>query len=476
VRVPSLDEVIESLRDDAGADFAFVLTRRGRLVTRDAPRDMPDDGRKKLTAVAQKLPKDGKTVAQTTLSREQLVPFGGAAPVDVYVAAKDQAVVCVVMASWSDRKQIHRAIVAAMDNIGAVLEDALKRRVGGSKRRSGKTLPPRRVSTIPPARKGRRTRPPAAGLVELAGTRVVTADAMQKSPAIREAEPVVLGSSFVGIVEPPPEIVIGEAPLGRESLAAIEDEVVAAANAWVAGVDGPDIAVGVAPLGRESLAAIEIDMHNAIPVGNAASSSPEVRVSLATLPDVTREELALANQARIPGGGASPNPEDRATLPWVESPEDAKRAADAARLARKTSTPRMAVRMVSMDEEVLAAVIREPEPDSDEIRDDEITEVDATVPIPSGPLPSGSGPSGPLPSGPGPLQPAPEAPATMARKWRSVEGASSSSLDMWRDAISRMIDGEKQKATTGGTSAPPRGSGGASNSGRGRGSGEGESS
>ena len=44
--------VVEQVRAVAGADFAFVLTRRGRLVTRDAPRDMPESGRDTIVEAA----------------------------------------------------------------------------------------------------------------------------------------------------------------------------------------------------------------------------------------------------------------------------------------------------------------------------------------------------------------------------------------------------------------------------------------
>ena len=43
-----LEEIVEAIRAAAGADFAFVLTLLGRLVTERAPREMPDEGRAKL--------------------------------------------------------------------------------------------------------------------------------------------------------------------------------------------------------------------------------------------------------------------------------------------------------------------------------------------------------------------------------------------------------------------------------------------
>ena len=45
-----LDEIIDRVAEACGADFAFVLSRRGRLVTQNAPKDMPEQGRAELAA------------------------------------------------------------------------------------------------------------------------------------------------------------------------------------------------------------------------------------------------------------------------------------------------------------------------------------------------------------------------------------------------------------------------------------------
>src|SRR6185369_7607009 len=94
--VATLDPVVERVRAHAGADFAFVLTRKGRLVTHAAPREMPEIGRVRLVRAARPISGTDE-VLEVTMPRQDLVPYGGAAPVDVYVAvAAEQAIICVV--------------------------------------------------------------------------------------------------------------------------------------------------------------------------------------------------------------------------------------------------------------------------------------------------------------------------------------------------------------------------------------------
>ncbi|MEZ4312545.1 MAG: hypothetical protein R3F14_31335 [Polyangiaceae bacterium] len=57
----------------AGADFAFVLSQAGLLVTRDAPRDMPDRGRMKILWACPK-GKNGEVVHLEPAARDELVP------------------------------------------------------------------------------------------------------------------------------------------------------------------------------------------------------------------------------------------------------------------------------------------------------------------------------------------------------------------------------------------------------------------
>ncbi|HVY44407.1 MAG TPA: hypothetical protein VHB21_00955, partial [Minicystis sp.] len=69
-----LDDIVDGIRARAGADFAFVLTRRGRLITVDAPREMPESGRMRLVRAARPLVGTSQTL-QVSLARQELVPY-----------------------------------------------------------------------------------------------------------------------------------------------------------------------------------------------------------------------------------------------------------------------------------------------------------------------------------------------------------------------------------------------------------------
>ena len=154
--MPSVDDVIERVRAAAGADFAFILTQRGRLVTRDAPADMPEVGRERLVAASREIDAE-HGVAEVEMPREELVPYGGAAPVDVFVAvAGEQAVVCVVMATWADKKHVFPAIADGLESLEPMIASAAKRRKATGKRRV-----PLGAPAPPEARTGGTARPPA---------------------------------------------------------------------------------------------------------------------------------------------------------------------------------------------------------------------------------------------------------------------------------------------------------------------------
>ncbi|MBL8742239.1 MAG: hypothetical protein JNK04_14120, partial [Myxococcales bacterium] len=98
----------------------------------------------------------------------------------------------------------------------------------------------------------------------------------------------------------PPEITVGEATIGRSTLAAIQvDE------------EGPEIRYGMAPIGRATVAEIELSM---LPAGDPRSSIPDVRVELSSMPEIDVKELELT---------------DRQTLPFTETAVDSKRAFEA---------------------------------------------------------------------------------------------------------------------------------------------------
>jgi hypothetical protein len=286
--VRTLEQIVEQIRAAAGADFAFVLSRKGRLCTRRAPQDMPEVGRNRIVRAARPLLGTDR-VFEMTMAREELVPYGGAAPVDVYLGVvAEQAIVVVVLASWADRMRVAPAIESGMELIEPLLRRGLP--VG---RRSSPDLGPAKGSPYVPERAS--VLPPMlAPLPEV--TRYVSA----------------------------PDIVVGEAPLGRESMIAVHRD-------RLAGSSAPEISLGEAPLGRESLAAIDAE-GKPRPI-----SSPEaIRVELVSAP-----ELA---------GELAPAAAGRATMPWVEPPADTKRAADAAKLGRGLAAPKVTIKLEEADE------------------------------------------------------------------------------------------------------------------------------
>jgi hypothetical protein len=135
-----------------------------------------------------------------------------------------------------------------------------------------------------------------------------------------------------------PEITYGETQLGRGSLVAVGRELAAMSSV-------PEIIVqGEAAIGRETMVAIDLDGKP------RPSSSPDsIRVDLVSMPELQAEELSRASS----GEGA------RATVPWVELPGDAKRAADAASAARKLAAPKVSVKLDDADEGVLDAATAE---------------------------------------------------------------------------------------------------------------------
>ncbi|MEP7120149.1 MAG: hypothetical protein ABJE95_04525 [Byssovorax sp.] len=381
--------VVEQVRAVAGADFAFVLTRRGRLVTRDAPRDMPESGRETIVEAARTL--DHGETGELTVPRQELVPYGGAAPIDVHFGvAADQAILCVVMSSWVGKAMVSEALKDGVAKIEAVIAA------------SGREPMRRRKSQMPPPM-DRAT----AGLVTASGATTHAARSLERSPVIQRAPsrppPRLRVSSL-------PEITVGTTDLGRESLAAIERELLDDATR---GASSPQITVDEAELGRESLAAIDREVR-----GKHRGSAPRLSVGEATLgreslaaiaselrgkkrgsaPLITLGEAALGRESLAaieledserPSGvrlatrppatsmpetlhielenldeldiRATPNPDSpRATQPWVELPEDTKRALDAESLGRKLMPPRLTLKLEDADTDVFEAARLDP--------------------------------------------------------------------------------------------------------------------
>ena len=349
--VRTVEQMVEQIRAAVGADFAFVLTRKGRLVTHRAPRDMPEVGRMRLVRAARPLVGTDEVI-EVTLPREELVPFGGAAPIDVYIGVvAEQAIVCLVMASWADKIRVAPALESGMRTIAPLLRRGVPsaRRPPDVEPAKGSPYVSERASpSVPPPPD---SAPVSAPFIDLRASLI---------PDVPRASPRIASLPSV------PEISVSEAPLGRESLAAIRRDASAGGSApditvgesalgreslaairreSGAGRSLPDITLGEAPLGRESLAAIELDGGGRPKI----SSSPEaIRVDLASMPDI--EVTATGGRLTMPWvEPAQDKASARLTLPWVEPAPDAKRAADAARLGRKLAMPKVTIKLEDAD-------------------------------------------------------------------------------------------------------------------------------
>ncbi|WP_437962056.1 hypothetical protein WME76_21965 [Sorangium sp. So ce119] len=343
-----LDAISDRTHVAAGADFAFVITRRGRLVTRRAPGDMPEEGRSRIVEAALSLGDRGR-LGHVELPREELVPYGGAAPIDVYFGVAAEAILCVVMPTWADRQGVLPALERGLRSIdeGAPAEPRPARAghrrtrsrprgeaAASQARRPGAEVrePPPSTCAVaagcepPPSRRAAPPSPPAhrrsavAGLILLANG----------GPPRSLARPVLLRDAPPPPAGAPREL--GDAP---PSL--------------------PEIRLGAAPVGHESLAAIEAEL----PQPARPGSMPEaLRFELASISRESLLEIA-AEEARQATAGPRPSmplvrPE-RFTRPWVEAPEDARRMADAEKGARKTAPPALDVEVVEPEHELTDA-------------------------------------------------------------------------------------------------------------------------
>lgn len=351
--------VVEQVRAVAGADFAFVLTRRGRLVTRDAPRDMPEVGRTAIMDAAR--PLERGAVGELTLPREELVPYGGAAPIDVHFGvAADQAILCVVMSSWARKAMVSQALTDGVAKIEAVIAA------------SGREPARRRKSVAPPSM-GKST----AGLVVASGATTHAARSLERPPVIQSQRPpprpnrgslpqITVGTAELGReslaalereargerfsvprLPSAPEISVEEGTLGRDSLAAIDSEVRGKRRG-----SAPLISLGEASLGRESLAAIDEDEERPSGVRLA------IRPTTTSMPDTMRVELESLGDLEVPSSRSPAS--RRKTHPWVEQPEDTKRSLDAERVGRKISPPKVTLKLEDADSDVFEAARLDP--------------------------------------------------------------------------------------------------------------------
>ena len=422
----ALDDIIDLVRDRAGADFSFILSRRGRLVTRHAPENMPEEGRLDLVAAGETVLGSDR-VALRTIPREAIVPYGGAAPVDVYVGARDAAIVCVVLATWSDRSEVSSAFELGFAELDKLIEQEVSKRKPESGRRR-KTIAP---AMMPPVlesssgRSGGSRRPPPPAPSSTGGTRTktlmppgrgqrktmlgidafsptaapVAAKASRSETPVPRAPGSSSGRGGRGRTQRPPPFSMGtparekpkagavngaaeaalrEAPLGRGTLPFIPGDnsptqkVLRSLASFPRAQSGPDITLGEGRIGRATLIAIELE-----------AAAPQITFGAAAL---GRETLAAIDASTVPqgkGSGSAPDiritlaslpdldqseldPIDRRTLPFTEPAADTKRAFEEALKRRAAEPPDVRVRLSNLDWEVKAAVLEEAKPDLEE--------------------------------------------------------------------------------------------------------------
>lgn len=368
-----LHDVAREVAKTAAADFAFVLSQAGLLVTRDAPREMPDSGRMKILWACP-AGKNGE-VTHLEMSREDLVPFGGAAPIDVFaVRVEDTAILVAVMSTWNDKANVVLALTTGAATLGEMIRKAKRARAqkgvarkgeaprkekgatAGARRERTSALPPEgtrreRVATLPPE-SGKRERTSA---LPPDGTRRARASVLPGAPPKERTSSLPRAPGAAKKSARPrgsePEITLGEASVGRETLIAIE-------LTRPRSPSEPDITVGEATVGRETLYAIEAAMPRAMP-GPAPDG---VRVQLDSM---GRETLAEIEHIEAVQSSRRPTVEeplvlsDRRTLPWVDSPAALKRSMEAKVAARGRAAPDVKVTVEEMDPEALEMALRE---------------------------------------------------------------------------------------------------------------------
>ena len=145
-----------------------------------------------------------------------------------------------------------------------------------------------------------------------------------------------------------PVITVVEGALGRDSLAAIDGESRGKRRG-----SAPLITLGEAGLGRESLAAIERDDEE-LPSGVRLA----IRPPATSMPDNVHIELEDLDELDM---RLTPNPDSpRRTQPWVELPQDTKRTLDAESVGRKLSPPKLTLKLEDADTDVFEAARLDP--------------------------------------------------------------------------------------------------------------------
>ena len=370
-----LHDIACQVASTSGADFAFVLSQAGLLVTRDAPRDMPDGGRTKILWAC---PPGKSEIAHLEMPRQELVPFGGAAPIDVFaVRVEDTAILVAVMSSWNDKGNVVLALTTGAAALGEMIRNAkhvralkVARQGGGGRRDRASALPAEpsrreRTSALPaePSRRERTSALPAEP------SRRDRASASPKEPARRErlsVAPPESGRRERTSVLPkaPKDAAAKKAPKADAAnaarLEALAARVQAAAKrreARARASSEPEITMGEASVGRETLVAIEA----ALPSLPAGPSPESVRVELDSIGRETMLEIARFEASEMVRSPTVEQPlvvNDRRTMPWIDT-ASLKRTVDAKAAMRGVAPPEVKVTVEEMDPDALERALRD---------------------------------------------------------------------------------------------------------------------
>ncbi len=357
-----LHDIACQVASTSGADFAFVLSQAGLLVTRDAPRDMPDGGRTKILWAC---PPGKSEIAHLEMPRQELVPFGGAAPIDVFaIRVEDTAILVAVMSSWNDKGNVVLALTTGAAALGEMIRNAkhvralkVARQGGGGRRERTSALP------AEPSRRERTSALPAEP------SRRDRASASPKEPARRErlsVAPPESGRRERTSVLPkaPKDAAAKKAPKADAAnaarLEALAARVQAAAKrreARARASSEPEITMGEASVGRETLVAIEA----ALPSLPAGPSPESVRVELDSIGRETMLEIARFEASEMVRSPTVEQPlvvNDRRTMPWIDT-ASLKRTVDAKAAMRGVAPPEVKVTVEEMDPEALERALRD---------------------------------------------------------------------------------------------------------------------
>ncbi|MFO0593484.1 MAG: hypothetical protein U0441_38440 [Polyangiaceae bacterium] len=373
-----LHEIARQVVTTAGADFGFVLSQAGLLVTRDAPRDMPDRGRQRILWAC---PPGSSQIAHVEMPREDLVPYGGAAPIDVFaIRVEDTAILVVVVSSWNDKSNVVLALTTGASALGDMIRNAKEAR---AQKASIKPEPARRerpavLPAEPPARRERTSAAPKDP-VRRERTSALPAESRRERTSALPAESRRERTSALPAEsrrertsaapkEParrdrasspklPKEMAAKKAKADPEAAARLEAlaaRVQAAARRREARARAqmePEITVGEATIGRETLVAIE----EALPPPPPGPSPESVRVELESIGPETMIEIRAfeaAEKARVPTVEQPIVFRERTTLPYVDA-SAVKRKVDAEAKVRGILPPEVKVTVEDMDPESL---------------------------------------------------------------------------------------------------------------------------